>query len=121
LQWLDTPTLDLLEYLLTDRSATPEDDRRNEVDSTHALMRKLEAIRQAGTVAHDIVVAALTGEDLGQLIAILFIANWSAASLPQLIHHKTAGNPFFAIQFMSALAEEAEIPRITWWTSWSGS
>ena len=36
--------------------------------STHPLMRKLEAIRQAGTVAQDIVVAPLTGEDLGQLI-----------------------------------------------------
>ena len=30
-----------------------------------------------------------------------------AAPLAQLVHEKTAGNPFFAIQFLSALAEEA--------------
>ena len=29
-----------------------------------------------------------------------------AAPLAQLVHEKTAGNPFFAIQFLSALAEE---------------
>ena len=29
-----------------------------------------------------------------------------AAPLAQLVHEKTAGNPFFAIQFISALAEE---------------
>ena len=29
-----------------------------------------------------------------------------AAPLAQLVHEKTAGNPFFAIQFISSLAEE---------------
>src|SRR5882724_3497866 len=29
-----------------------------------------------------------------------------AAALARLVHEKTAGNPFFAIQFISALAEE---------------
>ena len=29
-----------------------------------------------------------------------------AAPLAQLVHEKTGGNPFFAIQFLSALAEE---------------
>ena len=29
-----------------------------------------------------------------------------ATELAQLVHEKTAGNPFFAIQFLSALAEE---------------
>ena len=38
---------------------------------------------------------------------ILFTANPERATpLAQLIHDKTAGNPFFAIQFISALAEE---------------
>ena len=36
-----------------------------------------------------------------------FAANRSrAAPLAQLVHEKTAGNPFFVIQFLSALAEE---------------
>ena len=38
---------------------------------------------------------------------ILFTANRSdTAPLAQLVHEKTTGNPFFAIQFLSALAEE---------------
>ena len=38
---------------------------------------------------------------------MLFTANWSAPlPLAELIHEKTTGNPFFAIQFVSALAEE---------------
>jgi predicted ATPase len=32
-----------------------------------------------------------------------------AKPLAQLIHDKTAGNPFFAIQFFSALAEEKPV------------
>jgi predicted ATPase/C4-dicarboxylate-specific signal transduction histidine kinase len=111
LQWLDAATLDLLEDLLT----RPDLQhliligayRDNEVDSSHPLMRKLEAIRQAGAITQDIVLAPLTGEDLGQLIAdSLHCELGRTIPLAQLIHHKTAGNPFFAIQFISALAEE---------------
>ena len=52
LQWLDAATLDLLEDLLT-RSELQHlmlvgAYRDNEVDATHPLMRKLEAIRQGG-------------------------------------------------------------------------
>jgi predicted ATPase len=61
LQWLDAATLDLMEDLLT----RPDVQhlmligayRDNEVNPTHPLMRKLEAIRQAGAIAQDIVLA----------------------------------------------------------------
>jgi predicted ATPase len=70
----------------------------------YRLMRKLEAIRQAGTVVHDIVLAPLIREDLGQLIAdSLHCEPDRAAPLAQLVHEKTAGNPFFAIQAAVAL------------------
>jgi len=73
LQWLDTATLDLLEELLT----RPDVQhliligayRDNEVNSGHALMRKLEAIRQAGAIVQEIILAALAREDLSRLIA----------------------------------------------------
>jgi hypothetical protein len=72
LQWLDAAILDLLEYLLTQQDLQHPmmigACSVTRLISTHPLMRKLEAIRQAGTVAQDIVVAPLTGEDLGQLI-----------------------------------------------------
>ena len=52
LQWLDAATLDLLEDLLTQPDVQHlmliGAYRDNEVNSTHPLMRKLEAIRKAG-------------------------------------------------------------------------
>ena len=111
LQWLDAATLDLMEDLLT----RPDVQhlmligayRANEVNPTHPLMRKLEAIRRAGAIAQDIVLAPLAREDLRQLVAdSLHCEPERAKPLAQLIHDKTAGNPFFAIQFFSALAEE---------------
>ena len=57
---------------------------------------------------HEIVLAPLAREDLGRLIAdSLHCEPERVTPLAQLVHEKTAGNPFFAIQFISALAEEA--------------
>jgi predicted ATPase len=72
LQWLDAATHDLLEDLLT----RPDVQhlmligayRDNEVNSTHPLIRKLEAIRQAGATVRDILLGPLAREDLGRLI-----------------------------------------------------
>ena len=114
LQWLDAATLDLLEDLLT-RPDTKHllligAYRDNEVNPAHPLMRKLEAMREAGAILQDIVLAPLTREDLGQLIAdSLRCGSDRATPLAQLVHDKTAGNPFFVIQFVSALAEEGLI------------
>jgi signal transduction histidine kinase len=70
-------------------------------------MRKLEAIRQAGAIVHDIVLAPLTRADLEELIAdSLHCERGRAGPLAQLVEEKTTGNPFFAIQFFSALFEE---------------
>src|SRR5262249_10431146 len=112
LQWLDAATLDLLEALFT----RPDVQnllligayRDNEVDPHHPLMRKLEAMRRAGAILQDIVLAPLTCDDLGQLIAdSVHSESERITPLAQLIHEKTSGNPFFAIQFNSALADEA--------------
>src|ERR1700736_1541629 len=71
-------------------------------------MRKLQAIRQAGAIVQEIILAPLVCEDLGRLIVdSLHCEPERATSLAQLVHEKTAGNPFFAIQFIYALAEEA--------------
>ena len=111
LQWLDAATLDLLEDLLT-RSDLQHlmligAYRDNEVDAAHPLTRKLEAIKNAGGKVEEITLAPLAREDLGQLIAdALRCESERAAPLAQLVHEKTGGNPFFAIQFISTLAEE---------------
>jgi predicted ATPase len=111
LQWLDTATLDMLADLLTQSDVQQllmvGAYRDNEVDASHPLMRKLDAVRKAGALVHEISLAPLAREDLGRLIAdTLSCAPTSAAPLARLVHEKTAGNPFFAIQFISALAEE---------------
>jgi len=111
LQWIDSATLDLLEDLLT-RSELRHlilvgAYRDNEVTPTHPLMRKLEAIRTAGGKVTEIKLAPLARRHLGQLIVdALRCERDRAEPLAQLIHEKTGGNPFFAIQFMSALVEE---------------
>jgi PAS domain S-box-containing protein len=112
LQWLDAATLDLLEDILAQRDIGHllliGAYRDNEVDATHPLMRKLDAIRRAGGTVSDIVLAPLSYGDLGQLMTdSLSCDPRRARPLVQLVHEKTAGNPFFAIQFLYALADEA--------------
>jgi predicted ATPase/signal transduction histidine kinase len=111
LQWLDGATLDLLEDLLTGTDLQNllliGAYRDNEVNSTHPLVRKLDAMRQGGAALQDIVLTALGREDLGQMLAdSLHCERECVAPLAELIHQKTSGNPFFAIQFISALADE---------------
>jgi len=124
LQWLDAATLDLLQDLLLEPDVQQlmliGAYRDNEVDSNHPLTRKLAAIRQAGVTIEEIKLAPLTGDDLGQLIAdSLRCEQARAAPLAQLVHQKTAGNPFFAIQFISALAEEGLLAFDLEHTRWS--
>ena len=111
LQWLDAATLDLLEDLLSQTDLQHllliGAYRDNEVSTTHPLVRKLDAIRQSGAAVQDIVLTPLGCDDLGQLLAdSLHCEPERATPLAELIHEKTSGNPFFAIQFISALAEE---------------
>ena len=71
-------------------------------------MRKLEAIRQAGAIVQEITLAPLTDDDLAWLVAdSLHSGPEHVMPLARLVHEKTAGNPFFVVQFISALAEEA--------------
>ena len=111
LQWLDAATLDLLEDLLTQTDVRHllliGAYRDNEVTPSHPLMRTLDAIRNAGARVHQIVLAPLTREDVGRLVADSIYCDCDRAlPLAQLVHEKTAGNPFFVIQFLSALVEE---------------
>jgi PAS domain S-box-containing protein len=111
LQWLDAATLTLLADLVT----RPEVGsllligayRDNEVSPSHPLMRTLGAIREAGAPVHDIVLAPLSLAEVGRLVAdALHCPAERAEPLAQLVHGRTGGNPFFAIQFLMMLADE---------------
>jgi predicted ATPase len=111
LQWLDAATLDLVEDLLTQADVHHlmliGAYRDNEVDSSHPLMRKLEAVRSAGATVHEIRLTPLDKECLTQFVVdALHTEPKRAATLAQLVHGKTAGNPFFVIQFLRVLVEE---------------
>jgi PAS domain S-box-containing protein len=111
MQWMDAATLDLLEEILTRNDLQHllliGAYRDNEVNATHPLVRKLEAIRQAGAAVQDIFLAPLNRDDLGKLLVdSLHCQQERAAPLADLIHEKTTGNPFFAIQFISTLADD---------------
>jgi predicted ATPase/signal transduction histidine kinase len=111
LQWLDAATLDLLEHLLTHSDVRHlllvGAYRDNEVSSSHPLLRTLEAIRKAGARVQEIVLAPLGLDHVGQLVAdALHCEPERVRPLAQLVHEKTGGNPFFAIQFFTALADE---------------
>jgi PAS domain S-box-containing protein len=111
LQWLDAATLDLFEHLVTHSEVRHlllvGAYRNNEVLPAHPLMQTLDAIRKAGALVLEIGLAPIAREDLGRLIAdTLNCGPGVSAPLAGLVHEKTGGNPFFAIQFISALAEE---------------
>lgn len=106
LQWLDAATLDVLEDLLTQ----PEFRhlllvgayRDDEVTSSHPLMRRLAAI---GGRVQEVALKPLGLEDVSRMVADALRAR-PVRALARLVHAKTGGNPFFAIQFLAALAEE---------------
>ena len=82
--------------------------RDNEVDcgpSANAKARRDQGRRRKGRGDH--AVAARPKSTLGSWLRMLFAASRSsAAPLAKLVHEKTGGNPFFAIQFLSSLVEE---------------
>ena len=111
LQWLDEATLDVIEDLSIQSDIQHlmliAAYRDNEVDSAHPLMQKLESIRRAGASVHEIRLTSLSIRDLKRLLVdCLHCEPERVASLAQLVHEKTAGNPFFSVQFISSLTEE---------------
>ena len=111
LQWLDVATLELLEYVITDPDVRHlmlvGAYRDNEVSPLHPLARTLERIRKGGARIQEIVLAPLDLDDVGALVSdALHCELERVRPLARLVQEKTGGNPFFAIQFFTALAEE---------------
>ena len=111
LQWLDRATLDLLEHLVTHSEVRYllliGAYRDNEIGPAHPLLRILEAIHDADVKISNIVLAPFRIEDVERLVAdALHCEPEQTRALAELVQEKTGGNPFFAIQFFIALAEE---------------
>ncbi|SEF06966.1 PAS domain S-box-containing protein [Rhizobiales bacterium GAS188] len=111
LQWLDLATLDLIENLLTQADVQHllliGAYRDNEVDAQHPLTRKLTVIRASRARVSEINLGPLDFEHVEQLTKdALHSAAGDVGPLSHLVHAKTAGNPFFVLQFIHALADE---------------
>src|SRR5882757_5252079 len=111
LQWLDPATLKLLEHLIVHPDVRYlliiGAFRDNEVSTSHPLIRTLDAIRGTEAVVREIVIAPLCLGDVTQFVADTLHCELARAEpLARLVYNKTLGNPFFVIQFLTALAEE---------------
>jgi predicted ATPase len=84
--------------------------RDNEVHPFDPLMQTLDEIRRSAARVSEVALAPLALHDVERLIAdSLHCEREHAQPLSQLVQDKTAGNPFFVIQFISVLAEEGLI------------
>ncbi|HWO25848.1 MAG TPA: AAA family ATPase [Kofleriaceae bacterium] len=122
LQWSDAASLALLDELLTSEDTryvlVIGAYRDAEVGADHPLARAIarmseppsEKIPARDTKIQTIALAPLSADQLVQLVAsTLHATEAEAAPLARLVHEKTAGNPFFAIQLLSALHREGAI------------
>ncbi len=123
LQWLDAATLDLLVRLVTDVELQHllliGAYRNDKVDETHPLIRTLDAIRLARPSITEVGLGALSTGDLAALLADSLGTNaQDVTSLAAIVGEKTAGNPFFSVQFVRELAGEGLLrfdpPSLRW-------
>ena len=85
--------------------------RDNEVDPAHPLVRALDAVRDEGGARSDtLLLGPLPEADVSELVAdTLHCSPAEAEPLARLVREKTGGNPFFVIQFLTALHRQGLI------------
>ncbi len=123
LQWVDSATLALLKlFMLSGRSnyfLFLGAFRDNEVEPHHPFHRAVEEIRAGGVPVPQLTLRPLTLEHINQLVADTVSQEpQETAALAQLVHAKTAGNPFFVNQFLKSIHERGligfEVARLRW-------
>ena len=111
LQWADAATLSLLQPLLSGADIQSlflmGAYRDNEVDAAHPLTRTLTALKFAGVEVRSISPGPLQLPELTNFVSDTLRCEFAEASpLARLVWEKTAGNPFFVIQFLKTLKQE---------------
>jgi predicted ATPase/signal transduction histidine kinase/tRNA A-37 threonylcarbamoyl transferase component Bud32 len=114
LQWADSASLGLLRELLTHADVRHVlvigAYRDHEVTPSHPLALTLDQVREAGTRISAITVGSIPCDPFAALVAdTLRCSRAEAEPVADLVRDKTAGNPFFAIQFLTALHAEGLI------------
>ncbi|MEM7031047.1 MAG: serine/threonine-protein kinase PknK, partial [Chloroflexota bacterium] len=111
LQWADRSSLRLIELLMNDIDSQHllliGAYRDNEVDAGHPLLLTLEELEQGDGQVSRLQLGPLEQRHTEELIADTLQCNpTEAVPLAQLVLDKTAGNPFFVNQFLTALYED---------------
>lgn len=114
LQWADAASLALVRALMTAPGScfllVIGAYRDDEAGPGHPLTVELDEMRRAGVAITQIALAPLPEAALGAFIGEMLRCERAAvAPLAQLVYQKTGGNPFFVIQFISALVDEGMI------------
>lgn len=111
LQWIDLPSLNLIEIFMTDSEtkhllliAAFRDD---EVDSGHPLLNTIDKIQKAGTPVNTLSLSPLNFTHVNNLLSdTLKCAPEKTYELAKLCMKKTYGNPFFLKQFLQRIYED---------------
>jgi predicted ATPase len=104
LQWAGPATIDPLVDVLTSHELTNllvVGAYREDVPGAGSLTRAAEAIRRAGGLVKELRLSPLSISDVGRLVSdALHSETARVGTLAEVLHTKTAGNPFFAVQFL---------------------
>lgn len=114
LQWADQPSLAFIAALLQDRRLSGlmlvGAYRNNEIDATHPLSTLLRDLSAAGVVVPQLTLASLTLSDATDLLAdMLHMPKEDVLPLATVTYAKTGGNPFYTLEFLSALYRDGEL------------
>ncbi|MEZ6184237.1 MAG: AAA family ATPase [Planctomycetota bacterium] len=108
LQWADTPSLELIERLLTDDATRwlflIGAYRDNEVGPGHPLVHVLRTLRERGARVSELSLGPLPREHAARLIADTLGCDVpEVEALTEVCLAKTQGNPFFLRRFLHAV------------------
>jgi predicted ATPase/transcriptional regulator with GAF, ATPase, and Fis domain/tRNA A-37 threonylcarbamoyl transferase component Bud32 len=115
LQWVDPASLALLDSILTDDEShhllVIAAYRENEVDAAHPFMAAVTALSSDPHVSvNKLAVGPLPPRSVTQLLSDTFQGNSEPVDrLQRLLVEKTAGNPFFLRQFLTALHHKGKL------------
>ncbi len=126
LQWLDAATLAVFEDFATQPAVRNVlligIYRDNEVGPSHPLAHRLQHIRESGVAIEEITLEPIQAEHVAHMIADALATDpLQVSALTQIAFEKTRGNPFFTMQFISALADEALLTYDTQDSAWRWS
>jgi len=114
LQWADPASLRLIVDLIIHPSIRHlllvGAYRDSEVGPAHPLGRALDEARAEGATIRDLVLGPLPEAHVSELVAdTVHCSRAEAEPLAHLVREKTGGNPFFVIQFLTALHQQGLI------------